>query len=371
MASKERVFNNRKRKVFRKRISAREMASSLGLLLLLILAAVWFATRKDAYDPSERDISMEALVEGTVEDTLYQTPLQRWVEPSARAAGSTAPDLGVFPESILADGWTPASRLQEFDPEKLYEKIDGAAEQYIAFGFKMLHYLVLAKSGSDQEISIELYDMGAFENALGIFAAQRDAGKSTERAGPANYYPTEAGAVALFGPYYLKLSGTSSDQLIREKAVQLIESLAPLGAGDASIPTPYKMLSDGLGLPFDAISYEKTDVFQFGFAEDFWFGVPSETPDARYFMHLDVDDAAASALFAKLIENNKFDYAVVMEGEDFVLMKHAYLETFLALSRRGPYVFGVENAPDEAMARACNEKLAGVLDGAAEGYPAS
>jgi len=366
LASKERVFNNRKRKVFRKRISAGEAACSVGLLLLLALAAAWFATCKDAYDPSERDISMDVLIRDTVADTLYHAPVERWVEPgAATAAAAAAPELGLFPDAVLAGGWTPSSRLQEFDPEKLYEKINGAAEQYLAFGFQMLHYLALASPDGAQEISVELYDMGAFENALGIFAAQRDPEQATDKLGPANYYATDAGAVALFGPYYLKLSGTSSDPVIREKAVQIIESVAPLGSGETSVPVPYKVLSDGLGLPFDAIAYEKSDVFQFGFAQDFWFGVPPDSPDARYFVHLDADDAGASALFAKLFENNKFDYAVVMEGEDSVLMKHAYLETFLALSRRGRYVFGVENAPGEAVAREYNDTLAGVLDGAA------
>jgi len=371
LAVKERVFNNRARKVFRKRIPRSEITSGLFLLVLLILAGVWFASRKNAYDPAERDLSMEALVSSTVEDTLYRTPLQRWVEPGSVAAVGGPPSLGVFPEGILYDGWRPSSGLREFDADTLYEKINGAAEQYIQFGFERLYFISLAKAGTEHDISVEMYDMGSFENALGIFAAQRDATRSTERLGPANYYPTEAGAVALLGPYYLKLFGTSNDTVIQQKAIQLVAALGPLAEGEGSMPPAYSILADGLGLPFDAIAYEKTDVFQFSFAKDFWFGVPPEAPDARYFVHTAADEAAAADLLTKLIENNKYDYVVVIDGEEGVLMKHAFLETYMTLSRRGRHVFGVENAPDDAVAAACRDKLAGVLHGEAEGYPAS
>lgn len=369
MAGKERVFNNRKRKVFRKRIPAREVASSLLLILVLIAAGLWFATRKHVFDASERDIATTILAASSVEDRLYRTPLERWIDPESAAATPGAPaaqDLGIFPASILEGGWQPSSRLQEFNPDTLYEKINGAAEQYIQFGFQKLHYIAVAKPDSGADISIELYDMGEFQNALGIFAAQRGEGQATVKAGPANYYPTEAGAVGLFGRYYAKLVGNESSSAIQEKAAQLVGQIAALAQSGQDTPKPYLMFSDLLGLPFDAIAYERTDVFQYGFAKDFWFGTRPDAPDSRYYIHEAASEEEADTLYSQLLENHKFDYTVVKEREQDVVLKHNFLNTFLTLSRRGTLILGVDNAADQNAANQGMSALLGVLDATEE-----
>lgn len=369
MAGKERVFNNRKRKVFRKRIPAREVVSGLLLILILVAAGVWFATRKHVYDATERDISTTILASSSVEDRLYQTPLQRWVDPERAAAAPGAPataDLGVFPATILEGGWQPSSRLQEFNPDTLYEKINGAAEQYLQFGFQKLHYIAVAKSDSGQDLSIELYDMGQFQNALGIFAAQRGAGQATQKAGPASYYSTEAGAVALFGRYYLKLAGNESSPFVQEKATQLVGEIATLAQSGQDTPKAYLMFSELLGFPFDSISYERTDVFQYSFAKDFWFGTLPEAPDSRYYVHESASEEEAGTLYRQLLENHQFDYTVVEEREYDVVLKHNFLNTYLTLSRRGTLILGVDNAADQTAANHGMSALLGVLDATEE-----
>ena len=374
LAVKERVFNNRKRKVFRKRIPAREMAWSLALLLVLGIAGFWFISQKNTFDPSERDISTSVLAASSVEDKLYQTPLQRWLDPAKAAASggnAAAPDLGLFPPAILDGGWAPSSRLQEFDPDTLFEKIDGAAEQYIQFGLQKLHYVALAKADSGQEMGIELYDMGQFQNALGIFSAQKDGAQKTEKSGPADFYRTEAGAVAIFGRYYLKLAGNANEISLQEKAVQLVGALSVLASGAEDTPKPYLMFSEGLGLTLDAIAYERTDVFQYSFAKDFWFGTPKDAPGTRFYIHEAASEVESDTLFNQLLENHRYDYAVIEEGEQDVVLKHNFLNTFLTLSRRGPFVFGVDNAADRETANRDQSALLGVINGIQEAHTTS
>lgn len=132
MVRKERIFTNRKRRVARKRIPGGETIFGGCFVVFLTVLCGWFLSQKDDFNPDDRDISIAVLEESVVEDNLYRTPLQPWIDPVDRSGGSTAPQyrLGVFPQSILEGGWIPASRLQTFNESNLFEKINGAAPQY-------------------------------------------------------------------------------------------------------------------------------------------------------------------------------------------------------------------------------------------------
>ena len=51
---KEKVFNDRKRKIFRNRISGGETAFGVVFILIVVMMGVWFASRKDKYDPARQ-----------------------------------------------------------------------------------------------------------------------------------------------------------------------------------------------------------------------------------------------------------------------------------------------------------------------------
>lgn len=361
MASREPVFNPRMRSLRRTRISAAESFVSLIILLFLTAVAFWVASKRDDFDPRERDVATATLEQNTVADTLYRSPVQRWSDP-AQPQSAAAPDLGIFPSAILDGGWQTASRLQRFDSDTLYEKINGAAEQYFQFGFKELHYLVLGKPGADLEISLELYDMGLFQNALGVFAAQRDEGKAIERSGKAYYYPTLAGAIGITGGIYFRFTANQTEAIIQEKALQLVSVMSGLDTGSEAAPQPFLILSEKLAIPFDDIAYERTDVFQYAFAKDFWFGKPKKNSDLRYYLHEAANPEDAAVLFDKLLENNLYDYTVVSRADSDVVFKHKFLETYSTLNRRQNLVFGIDNAPDQAALDAALPLLSGALD---------
>ena len=140
-------------------------------------------------DPGERDISMEVMIAQQIEDHLWEPPLERWVEPGSRSAGGGAPamDLGIFPAETIANGWDPTSRVEVFDGTDVYKKINGQETQYKAYGFQFLHFFAIENAEAGLEVNIELYDMGSFQNALGIFAAQRSSGSEVQRKGVRQY----------------------------------------------------------------------------------------------------------------------------------------------------------------------------------------
>ena len=350
MPKKEPIFNTRKRRVFRSIIPRGEAIFGGAFLLFVVLMGAWVAVQRDNFDPTERDITMELMEEGSVQDTLYRTPFQHWRDPTAPApgaAGARSADLGIFPAATLDGGWSAATRVQTFNEETLYEKIDGAAPQYFGFGFVTLHFIGMENPAAGVELSVELYDMGAFENALGIFAAQRDAGRAVDAMGPVYFYNTGIGAIGMIDRYYFKITGSDEGPEIEEKAAQLLAAFFALAGEDAAPPKPFLVLRDALGIPFEGIAFEKSDVFQFQFAHDFWFGTPDKNGGLRYYIHQAAGEAAAIELYDLLLENQLYDYDEIERTEDFALLNHKFLDTRLALKRTGALLFGFDGAPPE------------------------
>jgi hypothetical protein len=278
-------------------------------------------------------------------------------------------DLGIFPTGLLDGGWTMDGRVETYDAENLYEKINGAAEQYLAFGFRELHYVTL--SDGEGYLTIELYDQGEFPNALGIFSAQRDAAREILTDGPVWYYPTPAGAVGGTGKYYFKISGDNAGPAVTAKARELIQLLSGLPAAAGGTPQPYAILTERLGLTIDRIAYQKSDVFQYEFLGDVWFGAADGAGETRWFIHEADGEAEARALFARLVEEQLYDYEELERNEDSVLLEHQFLETVFGARRRGALLFGVEGAEHSAGARALLDRLDEVTRVEETAYPES
>lgn len=351
---KNKVFNDRPRKVFRHYIGKSELAFSCFFIVFTFAMGAWFVLERDNYDPGERDISMEAMIASKVEDHLWEPPLQLWVEPGSRPAGGggVSIDLGVFPPQMLGGGWSPASRVQVFDSTNLYEKIDGQETQYKAYGFELLHFLAIEDPEKGLDLNIELYDMGSFQNALGIFAAQRSAGSVVQQEGKAFLYLTEAGALGIVDKYYFKFTGNEDSDTIRNHALLVVNAFGE-GLDDSDeTPRAFMLLAGDLGIDFQDIEYVKEDVFQYDFAQDFWFGKQSGESPVKYYLHESAGEGEAAELFEMILEEHLYEYELVSRDGNNVVLKHEFLKTFLSLNQVGRFVYGLEDAPDvQAVAR--------------------
>jgi len=83
---------------------------------------------------------------------------------------SMAISIDTFKEALPAeiDGWKLADDPAAYDKTTLYEYIDGGAELFIAYGFKTL-YSFRYTSVEDEEIVIDVFDMGNSYDAYGVF----------------------------------------------------------------------------------------------------------------------------------------------------------------------------------------------------------
>ncbi len=351
----ERVLTQVKRRVLRPAIPRSEALVGAAILAALAVTGLWVASLGDDFDAADRDVSTAAMAAASVADTLYEPPLKRWVEPGSATTASPTLDLGLLPPAVLADGWTVDGRLERYTPADLFEKINGAAEQYLSFGFQALTYLTIARG--ELLMTVEIYDQGRFENTLGLFAAQRSSGRPVITNGDLFYYLTPVGAVGGVGRYYFKLAGSSEDPAVAAKATQMVAALAPLGAATGSVPRGFAILTSGLGLPFDHLAYQPTDAFQYSFASDFWFASPNDCGDCRLFLHQAADPPAAAALFARLVSEQEAEYSPLASGAGEATLQHRFLATIFAVRQTGEFVLGVDGAPDRATAQAWLSRL--------------
>lgn len=331
------------------------MVFGVCFVILVVLVVLWILAQADNFDPADRDISMAALEKGSVADTLYESPLKRWVEPGSAAGETPRVELGIFPQSVLDGGWQIDGRVETYDPDNLYMKINGAAEQYLAFGFERLHYLTIAKGGD--LLMIEIYDQSEFRNTLGLFAAQRASSRQVTTSGSLFYYSTPIGAVGGFENYYFKIAGNSDSEAILDKTANLVGVLASLPVDARSAPRPYTLLVNQLEFDFDRVSYEKNDAFQYEFADDFWFAATNDEADWRLFVHEAGNDGQARDLIEQIIDEQQVEYSVlnlIADGADF---EHQYLKTVFSIRRSGSFVFGVDGAPNLATAQGWLSRL--------------
>lgn len=352
--AREKLFNPLRRKLLRKRIPLIESVAAAAVILVLAVVAIAVLAQRERYDPAERDFTASE----PTDLQLYHTPVKRWAEPGTPGAGPQEADLEIFPAEVLNDGWELDGRVETYDSTTLYEKINGAAELYLSYGFRKLYYLTIAKGA--HSITVELYDQGLFRNALGIFAGQKRPEHAVERSGSIHYYSTSIGAIGRYGEFYFKIAGNSGATPVLAKAARMVEDFAELPVTRASAPAPYDILTTKLAISPEEIEYRKDNVFQYDFVEEFWFA-PVGDSQARYFVHQANDAAAAEALYTKLVEEQKWEFSLDEESERQVLLRHEYLGSFFGLGRSGQFIFGVDAAPDRELALRSLGRLKGAV----------
>ncbi len=361
------VFNRRKTRLLRGRISTAENLVSLVLGCALLGMVIWVAGRRDAFDPGDRDLAPELLARSGPEIEIYRPPMRPWVEPG-HYAPSTGPDLGLFPVGVAHESWQPAGRVRTFDAGNLYEKINGEAEKFIKQGFKTMHYLVLRDTTGGGELAIELYDQGDIGGSLGIFGEHVAADQSRETVSGVTFHLTAAGVIGRIDRYFFRAAGDRVGPAVTVASRRLATALAALVETGPpaqerpraqAAPQGLALLTGGLGLAESAVSFQAGNVFQYDFAQSFWFGALDG--GGRVFLHFGRSDAEAAALVDQLREEQAYEYRALASEAAWDLYEHAYLKTYFALARRGRQVFGVDNLKQIGEVAPLMRKLAEVL----------
>lgn len=157
-----------------------------------------------------------------------------------------------FPE---VKGWKPVSDVTVYSPDNLYEYINGAADQYLDYGFVLLHTRDL--DGGAVQVALDIYDMGSRLNAFGIYKTERPANQERLAIGTEAVISPPYQCILLKDNYYVKVN-VFEGEITRETGKQLLKSVTEALPGKAGFPTELELLPDEGKIP-DSESFAKNN----------------------------------------------------------------------------------------------------------------
>ncbi len=121
-------------------------------------------------------------------------------------------------------GLEPLNPPEVFDPESLYEKINGQAELYLSAGFVRLKSQWFAEAKeTDSMFEVYIYHMGNGINAFSVYSVQRRG--DIQKVDLAQFaYQTESSLYLVHGPYYLEIIAAAPSEHILSKMTSLAQN---------------------------------------------------------------------------------------------------------------------------------------------------
>lgn len=130
-------------------------------------------------------------------------------------------------------GWQPESEALTYNPENLYEYINGATDQFLDYGFQNL--LSRDFTNGDLKITIDVYDMGESINAFGMYKTERPREQMGVPVGTEGIIAPPYQGLLLKDRYYVKVNayeGELSDSTGRS----VLEAIANALPGTIGFP---------------------------------------------------------------------------------------------------------------------------------------
>ena len=130
----------------------------------------------------------------------------------------------------LPRGWVLAEGPRVFTKANLFEHINGQAELFFKYGFQRCTFAVYKdRSNPDQQMDLDIYDMGNVLQAFGIFSRFRE--EDRPMGVGLDSYLDDHSALFYQGKYYVALYAT-------EPSPELLKQLAKKVSGNLSDSSP-------------------------------------------------------------------------------------------------------------------------------------
>ncbi len=130
-----------------------------------------------------------------------------------------------LPGAHALSGWQMQGAPYAYQPDKLYQYIDGAADQFIAYGFKKLcgaEYI--CKTDKQESLVIDVYDMGSQLSAFGIYTSKKDPASASPGIGAESFGNDQY--VAFYKDrFYVEIQpriSSANNRLIPQQAARLV-----------------------------------------------------------------------------------------------------------------------------------------------------
>ena len=268
------------------------------------------------------------------------------------AAASLALAAAELPDCSLAPGWEQKGPRRAYEGDNLYEYMDGNSEGYFIYGFVKMSGVSCTKDGD--LIHIDVSEMADPESAFGMFSANRDPGAKPEAIGMgAQIVPRKA--IVAKDKYYLEIAAEADKDntaMLREMS----KALADRVPGETRPPSQIGWFPTG-GLVPPTPRLIPQSVMGIGALKRGYMAQYENKSKA--FVVKETSPDAANAVMAKL--RTRFgESAEAKIADGGFTATDKYLGK-LAMARKGPYIVGYTNLPENADATALASALASRL----------
>lgn len=152
----------------------------------------------------------------------------------------------IFGSVIASDfpdikGWKPVSEVLKYHPDNLYEYINGAADQFIDYGFQELRSRDF--SSENLQVTIDIYDMGTRLNAFGMYKTERPRDQQILAIGTEAYISPPYQCLMFKENFYVKVNAFEGEITI-DKGKLLLSAISEVLSGDVGYPAELKLLPE-------------------------------------------------------------------------------------------------------------------------------
>ncbi len=253
--------------------------------------------------------------------------------------GETAFD--VFP---VIDGFQKNEKIESYNPDNLYDYINGAADSYLNYDFEKL-YLQRYKGKDEQSIKIEIYKHSNKTTSFGIYSSERPFRGNWVNVGAQGYY--EKGILNFYkGQFYIKMmmyKVEKSDEEIILIASKIAENLS----GSNETPETYKLFPSEAKVDNSEKYIHKNFLGYESFEKA--YTVDYETNDTNFEMFLiELDNkTACKKMLDGYFDAIKTDTIQIKEGT--IVASDPYLGIIYFLWTENTLI-GITNCKDQSLA---------------------
>ena len=140
------------------------------------------------------------------------------------AVDMSSAEQNLFPEGAVFNGWEIV-KDSTFTGDALYGHIDGGAELFFEFGFVKVDVRIVKPVNSEDEMTIEIYQMADPDAALGLFLI-KSANLAPDSRLPIPNLINNYQVSYIKGDYYILISSSAGTEPLKEKMLQFGESIA-------------------------------------------------------------------------------------------------------------------------------------------------
>jgi hypothetical protein len=269
------------------------------------------------------------------------------------AALAGASDGFPVPDCSLVPGWTQKGPARTFEPDTLFDYMNGNAEGYHAYGFVLMRGVTCVNDAGNQLV-IDVSELADADRAWGIFTANRDIRSPNEALGAAGQVLPRRATFAR-GPYYVEIAASPAGD--HTEALHAFTTVLEAQTPGRATPPEGVGWFPAEGLEAGSVRLVPASVLGIRALRS---GFLAQYPEGRAFVVAEASPEAASGTLQKVRERFGTTADADGIGDAAFTATDDYLGG-LVLFRKGAHVAGVSNLAEGVDGTALARRLADTL----------